>query len=286
MKILQTEFAYKPPYDWERLLNFFAVRTLDGVEHVEGNSYQRLFTCGDGAKGWFKAEPTNHNTLKISFRLNTATKRKAFESRIRHMFDLDADPMAIYKDLRKDKGLRPHLNKYPGIRVPGCWGGFEAAVRAIVGQQISVKGAITMLNRMVERCGEKESSGQHASLHHYFPTPKALVSADLSNMGLPQSKIKSIQSVAHAVLAKDLLLDGTADYQKTCDTLLAIKGIGPWTVEYMAMRSLKNPDAFPKTDLVIKKQIQTFKFDDATWSPWRAYVATLLWAVFSEEQQT
>lgn len=282
---LQIELAYRPPYSWEKLLNFFSVRVLMGVEHVSDNSYQRLFTYSNDIYGWFKVKPSDNHKLKISFKLNKVTNIIAFVNRIKNMFDMDADPMAIYNDLSKDKKLKPYLQEYLGVRVAGCWDGFELAVRAIVGQKISVKGAQTLLNRLVVLCGEKQQLDETLPLNYFFPTPQAILSINLSNVGLTNSKIQAIKSLAKAIIAKDLVLDGTTDYQKTCKALFAIKGIGPWTVEYIAMRALRNPNAFPATDLEIKKQLQKFKLDPTKWLPWRAYAATLLWNISTKDKK-
>jgi len=192
------------------------------------------------------------------------------------MFDLDADPMMIENDLKRDKKLKPLITQHTGLRIPGCWNGFELAVRAIIGQKISVKAARTLLTRLVNLCGEKQTFDSIVSLTHLFPTPQNILAADLSNLGLTTAKSQTLKALAQAVEDGTLRLDGTDDYEVTCKKLLSIKGIGQWTVQYIAMRGLRNPDAFPETDLEIQKKIKSFDLNPELWAPWRAYAAILL----------
>lgn len=280
--LLQLHLAYRPPYAWQTLLNFFAQRTLTGMELVENNRYQRLITHQD-IKGWLMVELADNNSLKVTLKLNKTTNILDFVTRVKNMFDIDADLMAIENDLSHDRHLKPLLKRYPGLRVPGCWDGFELAVRAIVGQKISVKGARTILNRMVDTYGDEQDIDPNLPLEKFFPSPEKILAADLSSLGLTTVKIGTIKALAQAIVDGELILDGTADYQKTCQTLLSIKGIGPWTVQYIAMRMLKNPNAFPETDLEIKKQIARFNLDPQQWAPWKAYAAILLFNLAGEK---
>jgi 3-methyladenine DNA glycosylase/8-oxoguanine DNA glycosylase len=192
--------------------------------------------------------------------------------------------MRIDEALQEDPQLRPHLNQHPGLRIPGCWEGFELAVRAIVGQQISVKAAHTILTRLIERCGEKQSLDSALPLTHFFPTPEALLAADLSKIGLAYTRVESLKALAQAVADHSLILDGTADEAETRKKLLAIKGIGPWTMEYIAMRALRNPDGFPESDLELQKKIKCLQLDPKKWAPWRAYAAVLLFTIQFEDK--
>lgn len=274
----QLQLSYRSPFAWDNLIAFFQGRTLAEMELVEGQSYQRLVTYGE-ARGWFKATLGQHNKIQISFQFNKTVNILDFVSRIKHLFDLDADPMAIENNLKEDTKLIPFLEQFKGIRIPGCWDGFELAVRAIVGQKISVKAARTVLTRMVAAYGERQTLDASLLLTRFFPSPHTICDADLSTLGLTASKIGSIKALAAAVASKTLILDGTADEQQTRQQLLAIKGIGPWTVEYIAMRALKNPDAFPETDLEIQKKIRRFDLSPQKWLPWRAYAAILLFSI-------
>ena len=275
-------FRYRPPLAWQALLNFLDQRALTGVEVVKNNAYYRMIRY-QGAQGWFKASLGEDHKMRFDVKLNKPVSMLDFSSRVRALFDLDADPHLIMQDLQQDKQLSPLLSVYAGLRIPGAWDGFELAVRAIIGQKISVKAAWTVLNRLVERCGERNTLPNVIGLTHCFPTPRHVLDNDLSDLGLTQAKISALKSLAQAVEGGFIIFDGTQDYDLTCKRLLAIKGIGPWTVQYIAMRALCNPDAFPETDLEIKKQVQARNLTPALWRPWRAYAAILLFTVSAEE---
>ena len=272
------QLSYRPPYAWENMMNFFQNRAIRGVELVEDNTYQRLIAYGE-IRGWFKVTHTQNNKIQIECKLNKNANLLEFIARMKNIFDLDADPMAVKNALQEDKKLKPYLKKYRGLRIPGCWDSFELAVRAVVGQKISVKAARTVLNRIVELCGERQVLDSRLKLTRFFPTAENMLSADLSKVGLPRSKIETLKSLAQAVSDKTLILDGTADFETTSRSLLAIKGIGSWTVEYLAMRGLRNPNAFPETDLELQKKIVRLQLNPKKWIPWRAYAAILLWNI-------
>lgn len=273
---------YRPPLNWQKLLAFFKLRAIPGMERVSNNSYQRLF-YHNNAQAWMCASLADERQIKVSFKFSETINILDFVGQIRHLFDLDADPLAIENDLNKDPKLKPVLKKNSGLRVPGCLDNFELAVRAIIGQKISVKAARTVLTRLVKLCGKQQTLDTGLALTHFFPTAKAILNTDLSTLGITKAKAQTLHSLAQAVDNNQLTLDGTADDQQTCNTLLAIKGIGPWTVEYIAMRALKHPDAFPSTDLELKKQMKRLHLDPNKWTPWKAYAAILLFSLATEE---
>ncbi|OGT32053.1 MAG: hypothetical protein A3E87_10940 [Gammaproteobacteria bacterium RIFCSPHIGHO2_12_FULL_35_23] len=266
---------YRPPFSWKAMMSFFSQRAIPAMESVTNYTYQRLFTY-KGVPGWMKASLVEDYKIKVDFKLNEITTMLDFVTRVKELFDLDADPMLIENDLKRDKKLKPLLKQHAGLRIPGCWDGFELAVRAVIGQKISVKAARTVLIRLVDLYGEKQVFDDSLQLTYLFPSPEKILSADLLKLGLTTAKAQTLKVLAQAVYDKELILDSTADYEETCKKLLSIKGIGPWTVEYIAMRGLKNPDAFPETDLEIKKRIKQFDLDPQKWIPWRAYAAILL----------
>jgi len=204
------------------------------------------------------------------------------------MFDLHADPKKIGAALAADPWLAPLIDAAPGLRVPGAWSGFELVVRAIVGQQISVKGATTIIGRLVQRAGERIEGHPHDNTAWRFPTPQALAAVDLAQIGMPGKRVAALQGFAHAVATGDVPLDSaTADASELRAALLALPGIGPWTVEYVAMRAWRDSDAWPAWDLVLMQSIcardpslvrptQQRTRTDA-WRPWRAYAAMHLW---------
>lgn len=275
---LYFQLSYRPPYAWDHLMQFFSYRAVPALERVEDNSYQRLITYG-GVRGWFKAKPSEGHKIEFEFKLDRNANILEFVAKLKNSFDLDADPMAIETSLKEDIQLRPYLEQYPGLRIPGGWDEFELAVRAIVGQRISVKAARTILCKIVEICGERQTLESSLQLTHFFPTPQRILEADLSGSGLPKARIETLKNLAQEILNNHLILDGTADFAETCQKLLSIKGIGAWTVEYIAMRALRNPNAFPATDLEIQKKVSQLSLNPEQWSPWRAYAAILLWSL-------
>lgn len=281
---LNLQLSYRPPYSWNAMINFFRNRAISKLELVEDNSYQRLISYGD-MRGWFKATACPDNKIAIEFKLNKTANILEIVTRLRNIFDLDADPMAIENSLQKDIQLRPFLNEHKGLRIAGCWDGFELAVRAVVGQRISVKGARTILGRIVEICGEPQTLDESLKLERFFPTPENILAADLSSIGLTGARITTLKLLAEEVASGRIILDGTADFEETCAKLMAIKGIGIWTVEYIAMRALRNPNSFPETDLEIQKKITKLQLNPQKWSPWRAYAAVLLWNLKLEDTQ-
>jgi AraC family transcriptional regulator of adaptative response / DNA-3-methyladenine glycosylase II len=270
------QLSYRPPYAWRNILHFFGNRAIAGMELIADDSYQRLITHGE-IRGWFKATHRENNKIDIEFKLNKNSNILEFIARLKNIFDLDADPMAIENSLQEDQKLKRFIRQHKGLRIPGCWDGFELAVRAVVGQKISVKAARTILGRMVEMCGEKQTLDGSLKPQRFFPTAENILAADLSKIGLPNARIETLKTLAREIVNKTLVLDGTADFEDTCRKLLAIKGIGSWTVEYIAMRALRNPNAFPETDLELQKKIARLQLDPQKWTPWRAYGAILLW---------
>jgi AraC family transcriptional regulator of adaptative response / DNA-3-methyladenine glycosylase II len=212
----------------------------------------------------------------------------AIEVRLRRWFDLDADVAAIAAHLADDALLAPLVAERPGLRVPGAWDPFELAIRAIVGQQISVAGARTIAGRIVERSGDPVASPVGAGIVALFPTPAQLAEADLGAIGMPGARVRALQNLAAAVAADPALLDSTGDLGADVARLRALPGVGEWTAQYIALRGLKHPDAFPASDLGILRALAGPDGRRPTpaealeraerWRPYRAYAAQHLWS--------
>src|SRR5579864_2720376 len=259
--------GYRPPYDWSSLVDFLAARAIPGVEFVTPLEYRRTIFV-DGRAGSIAVRPANQNYLELQIRYPDPAPLFRIVERVRRIFDLGADPHAIARRLAHDARLKPVLRSHPGLRVPGCWDGFEIAIRAILGQQVSVKGASTLAGRLADNFGAKTNDGI------LFPPPKTLAAADLTRIGLTRQRANSIRDVAHAVHHGDLQFDsatGPEDFERR---ITQIPGIGAWTAQYIAMR-LGEPDAFPATDLYLRRAAA----DPEPWRPWRAYAAMLIWKV-------
>lgn len=290
-KGLTLRLPYRAPYNWQAMLDFLRLRATPGVEQVQGNCYRRTITFGDEA-GTIEAEAAaDKNELLLRLQLPDTSALLQITERVRSMFDLAADPREIVSVLSGNRSMAAAVRRWPGLRVPGAWDGFELAVRAILGQQVSVQAATTLAGRLAKRCGTKQPAAEDAGLTHCFPTPYALSKTNLSNLGLTTARIASIQRLAQLVDRGELQLNTTADPTETRKTLLAIRGVGRWTVEYIAMRALRDPDAFPTDDLGLRKGStpdgqpisgRQLELLAEQWRPWRAYAAMYLWKQSAE----
>ncbi|WP_431472859.1 DNA-3-methyladenine glycosylase family protein [Luteimonas dalianensis] len=292
--------GYRPPYDFAATLAFLRGRALPGVEAVDAAGYARAFGPAD-APGWLRisqwpgSRGRRANALKLELHGAVPLQLLEIVSRLRRMFDLDADPRAIAAVLRQDTRVGPLVRRRPGLRIPGGWDGFEIAARAVIGQQVSVAAARTIAGRVAQRHGAPlpEAFAAHG-LERLFPTPEAIVDADLDGIGLTRTRAQTLRTVARAVL------DGQVHFQPdaTLDDFVAhwsaLPGIGPWTAHYIALRALGHPDAFPDGDLVLQKAITTdgvrmparaLRERADSWRPWRGYAAIQLWREASTPTQ-
>lgn len=289
---LTVRLPYRRPFDWHAVLEFFAARATPGVESVSGDTYWRTITSNDD-HGVVQISPDRRDGY-LSLTLHCVDTSALFETvqTAREVFDLDAPVSEIGSALSSDRTLKALLRKNPGVRVPGAWDGFEITIRAILGQQISVKAATTIAGRIAEKYGarlELPGSTIECGLSRIFPTPERLMRARLHNIGLVRSRAETIRRVSVAVVSGALQFDVAQDPQQFCESLTSIKGIGDWTAQYVAMRALKNPDAFPGSDLGLVKAIayparvtpRELIRRAEEWRPWRAYAALLLWGSLS-----
>ncbi|NUS60164.1 MAG: DNA-3-methyladenine glycosylase 2 family protein [Lysobacter sp.] len=294
---LVLRLGYRPPYDLQAMLAFLRGRAMPGVEVADAASYQRIVAPMEvhGAPGWLRvsAWPGDEAALKLELHGIAPLQLQAVVQRVRRMFDLDADPQAIAAVLSADRRMRPALARKPGLRLPSGWDGFEIAVRAIIGQQVSVAAARTVATRVAQRYGTTLETPLAEGLLHVFPTPDALADADLESAGLTRARAGTIRTVARA------LLDGAVDFapERTLEDFVerwvALPGIGPWTAHYIAMRALSHPDAFPAEDLVLQKMLpndgtrltaRALRERAEAWRPWRAYAVIHLWHEASNAQ--
>jgi AraC family transcriptional regulator of adaptative response / DNA-3-methyladenine glycosylase II len=272
-----------PPFDWARIVAFLAGRAIPGVEAVEADRYRRSILV-DGVAATIEVRPTDRG---LEADVDVPTPAGTIDSRLRRWFDLDADVDAIDRQLARDPLLAPLVAARPGLRVPGAWDPFELAVRAIVGQQVSVAGARTIAGRIVARAGDRLPSPS-ASIVALFPTPDQLAAADLSAIGMPGARARAIVGFASAVASDPGLLGQSDDLDSIVRRLKALPGIGEWTAQYISLRGLKHPDAFPASDLGILRALagpdgrrptpaQALARAEA-WRPYRAYAAQHLWS--------
>jgi AraC family transcriptional regulator of adaptative response / DNA-3-methyladenine glycosylase II len=263
------------PWDGSRLVTFLSTRAIPGVEAVGDFGYRRALQTKRGPV-YATLKPLD-DALHVEFRLPHLGVLQPAVVAVRRLFDLDADTVAIDAALSADPALAPLVGRRPGLRVPGAVDGFEILVRAVVGQQVSVAGARTMLGRIVERVGDVVSDDDGSGISRLFPTAEQLADADLTGLGLTTRRMSTLRAVAEAVARRQLRLRPGLDREAVTQQLLEMPGIGPWTAEYVAMRALADPDAFPSTDLVVKRRVSSEGLDPDRWRPWRAYAAIHLW---------
>lgn len=288
---------YRPPYDWDGMLAFLAMRAIPGVEHVDGNVYRRVIAL-DGAAGTIAVTPIGGDRLNVAVRFPKPSALPRILARVRGVFDLSADPVGIGEVLSRDPDLARMVALRPGLRVPGAWDGFELAVRAILGQQITVVQARKLAGDLVAAHGEPlaETSpglGAEPGLTHAFPSAERMAAADLSGMKMPGARIRCLSAMAAAIAADPNLLAPNASLTEMVARLRALPGIGEWTAQYIAMRQLREPDAFPAADVALMRALadadgvrptaEKLLARAEAWRPWRAYAALHLWASLADE---
>ncbi|MCC6210864.1 MAG: DNA-3-methyladenine glycosylase 2 [Burkholderiales bacterium] len=278
---LEFELSYRPPYDWPAVSAFLAARAIAGVEEVEAGRYRRsvrVAVDGKPRTGWIEVAPSARKpALRVTVSASLAKALPPVLSRVKALMDLACNPAEVAR------ALGPLAKAHPGLRVPGAFDGFEVAVRAIVGQQVTVAAARTVAGRLVAAFGESLQT-PYPSIHRTFPaaeTIAALPFGRIARLGMPGARAKSLVALARAV-ADGLELAPNADVEATLAKLRALPGIGEWTAQYIAMRALAWPDAFPHTDLGVMRALgernprRVLERAEA-WRPWRAYAVMHLW---------
>jgi AraC family transcriptional regulator, regulatory protein of adaptative response / DNA-3-methyladenine glycosylase II len=265
------------PFDGESVLAFLATRAIAGVEEVIGDTYRRTVALGHG--GGVIAVTPGSAGVRCELELEDHEDAGEAAERCRRLFGLDADPGPVEAELGRDPLLGPLVRRRPGMRVPGAADGFEMAARAIVGQQVSVAGARTVLGRLAARYGEPLAE-TGAGLTHRFPAPAALAEADPAALPFPRTRANALLTVARLAASGQLRLDPGAEIAEARAALVAIPGIGPWTASYVAMRALGDPDAFLPGDVGIRNALERLGSpgcDGERWRPWRSYAVMHLW---------
>jgi AraC family transcriptional regulator of adaptative response / DNA-3-methyladenine glycosylase II len=276
---------FRPPYHWKAMLAFLAPRCTPGVEVVEAGCYRRTI-CVNGSYGSFEVCPDQErHCLLAQIEFGDPQSLFMIVERIRAMFDLNADWASIAATLRADRALAHCIESDQGLRVPGCWNGFELTTRAILGQQITVKGATALAGRLVEKFG-KPFQGS-TGLTHSFPAPEDLADAKIASIGITSARAETVRALARAVCEGKINFSGIVDSQAFLTRLCELPGIGKWTAQYAAMRALGEPDAFPSADLGLlhamnlrgARELEQYS---EVWRPWRAYAAMYLWRFGSQ----
>ncbi len=285
---LTPELPYRPPYNWAAMLGFLAPRAIPGVEFVADDCYTRTIEL-NGSFGTIAVAPSRRGTsLVATVRFPQVTALPEILARLRRIFDLAADPLAIAAQLAEDPVMAPLVAARPGLRVPGAWDGFELAVRAILGQQITVTAATRLAGKLVATYGTPLTPELvSAGLSHAFPRPERLARADLATLGMPAARARALSAMAEAFVADPRLFTTGESLDAGIKRLVALPGIGAWTACYIAMRALREPDAFPAADIGLMRALANvtgtrpnaaeLAARAEAWRPWRAYAALHLW---------
>jgi AraC family transcriptional regulator of adaptative response / DNA-3-methyladenine glycosylase II len=277
---------YQPPYDWAAMLEFLRLRAIPGIEHVTDRCYSRTIQF-HGVQGTVSVESAARNALRAAIRFPKLSALPVIIARLRRVFDLAADPLPIAAHLATDPVLAGLIAKRPGLRLPGAWDGFELAIRAVLGQQISVPAGVRLAGRLARLYGEPMTAPL-PGLTHIFPRPQVLAGADLTVLGMPRSRAATLSAVAAAVTADADLFGISRGLTEAIERIRAIPGVGEWTAQYIALRQLREPDAFPAADVGLMRALANDQGRRPTavellaraekWRPWRAYAAQHLWA--------
>lgn len=283
---IQIRLPFEPPYDWAALVQWLTPRVTAGVEQITPALYRRTIEL-EGTQGRVELRPAeNANYLLAQIQFPRLVCLSQIVERLRQMFDLSANIGEIAAHLGADPHLQPVVNALPGLRLPGAWDGFELAVRTILGQQVSVTAATKMAGRLVQTYGAALAEPQ-GELTHLFPQPVALAAADLTQIGLTQSRSKAINAMAAQFAAEPDFFSRFTDLEDAVQQLTQLPGVGDWTAQYIAMRALREPDAFPASDLGLRRSMALLGYAvqqselvavSQAWRPWRAYAAMYLWS--------
>lgn len=281
---LFVELPFQPPLAWPELLGFLVGRGAAGVECTDGARYLRTVSL-DGHRGWIAAQTrAGQGAMTVEISADLIPVRDVLLPRLRRLFDLDAQPALIDAQLARDPLLRPLAQRHPGLRVPGALDGFELALRAVLGQQVTVKAATTLFGRFALTFGDTAET-PHAGLKFFAPTAARVAEASvqqLIQLGLTQRRAQTIAELARAIAQGELVLAAGVKLDETLERFQSIAGIGPWTAQYVAMRALRHADACPASDLGLMKALGVSKpaavlAAAEAWRPWRAYASLHLW---------
>lgn len=280
---LTLTLPYRPPFDFEGLLHYYRGHQVGDLERFEAGKMHRVIEFGGRVGQITIANDALHSKLLVAIDFPDLSMIPTIVARVRGLFDLDSDPVVIANHLETNPAVKNLLKKYPGIRLFSGWHPFEVSVAAILGQVVSVKMGRTLVADLIEKWGEDSGLVVEGRAIKLFPTPAKIAAADLSGLRTTASRKEALIGFAKAVAEKKLSLEPTQDVDEFVKNARAIKGIGPWTASYMAMKALRHTDAFPDTDLILGRALALHpKEMVATMSPWRGYVAALFWREYSD----
>ncbi len=282
-EVIRLKLAYRPPYNWNRVLHYLQPRLITGVEHIDATSYYRTFCIANSVGHFNISHLDKENSLLLEIQMDKPLAIPEIIDRVQHQFDLFANPKLIYRVFKDDNKLQSLIKNNQGVRVPGCWDGYELSIRAIAGQQVSVQAASTVTSRIAAEFGETVAI--NSELKYLFPSPEKLASAQPECFSMPRARAQSIIDFSQAIVDGKIAMDSVQSASLFIDSIQKIKGIGPWTANYIAMRHLKYIDAFPQADLGLLKALNLSGKNGkkhlleyaSHWKPFRSYATFLLW---------
>lgn len=275
--------SYRPPFDWKDLLSFYVNHNIAGVEVVTDETYERVFKTGDNV-GYVRVQ-NNEEKSQLIFQIITEDTESllVITQKLRQMFDLDSDPIVVANCLELNNGLKKLGMKYPGLRIARGWDAYEQSICTILGQLVSLKQARSLVAELIENYGEEVAHPITGESLKLFPSPKKLAKSDLLLVRTTQKRRESIREFSKLIVKKKIVLSAHQDPEVLREKLLEIDGIGPWTADYIRLRALGDTDAFPKTDLILKRALEKHKdLDLESIRPWRSYLAIYLWKHYAK----
>lgn len=281
---VELKLSFRPPYDWQSLIQFYRTHTIPGTERVVEDRFERVFRI-ESSLGFFAVEPIV-GTRQLKLTVVTDDLRVLFEvaSRVRRMFDLDSDPGLIAECFAQDPLLGKLCRRYPGLRLPGGWDPFETAVCSILGQAVSAEQRCNLVGQLVRSYGEPVVHPRSGERAYLFPGPDVLAESDLKDVGTTAARKEAIRVFCGRVLSGSISLSPAQEPTAFRKALLETKGLGPWSAEYISLRAIGDPDAFPHSDLILKRVLKLFpQLNLEKLKPWRSYAAIYLWKAFAEK---
>lgn len=294
-RAMEVFLPYRKPYHFGLMLEFLRARSIPGVEHVTSDTYARVIEVEGALGSLHVSDCAERSALRVRVRFGRVVALPTIIARVRHMFDLGADPGVISRELARDPVLAPFVRARPGLRIPGAWDGFEIAVRAVLGQQVTVRAATRLALQLVQLLAEPVEAGLlEPQLHYAFPRPERFDPTLLATLPMPRARAKTLYNIAQALITEPTLLDATGDLESVVARLTALSGIGPWSAQYIAMRALKESDAFPAADVGLQRAMaergvrpsaKALLARAEAWRPWRSYAVLHLWTADQEKER-
>jgi len=285
-KGIEISLSYRPPFDFEGLLKVYKNHKVGNLEWFEENKMIRIISYGEEVGQVIISNDSEKSCLIVEIDFPDTTKIYSIVSKVRRLFDIDSDPVVIANSLEIDGKIKKILKKYPGIRLPSGWSPFEVAISAILGQLVSIERGRSLVDDLIEIAGKKLNYTYNENRVRSFPTPKDIINADLSTLKTTGRRKETLVEFSKAIVSGEITLDETQNIDSFINNILQIKGIGPWTANYIAMKAIRSTDTFPATDLILARALELHnskKID--LMSPWRGYVAALFWRYYGNSLQ-